>query len=488
MGAPAGGSERGGSAPGAPTAVERPAPADLDRSVTARMAAWATAVGEGGIPEDLSHVVAHRLLDYLGNLLGGADQPSVARLARYASRFPGEVPLPGGSSSSPEQAALVYGAAAHAIESDDTHQPSSTHPGAVVFSTLLPLASVTGSEWPSVVRAAVVGYEVMGRLGRASGPAGEYARGFHPTGTVGAFAAAAAAGMLRGAGQEQLTDALGIAGSLSSGSMSYLTNGSWTKHLHPGWAAHGGMIATDLGLDGYRGPDRVLERPHGYFAGHSDAPDPAAAVAALGSRPYVIERTSLKAHGCCRYEQAAIDGILELRRRHGVGPDDVARVRVGVLAAGWDIIAAPADRKRRPANAVDAQFSMPFGAAVALLYGRASRHEHTEAHLRDPRVMSLMDRVECFQDPALDAEFPATWPAIVELQLRDGRALSVRVDHPKGDPENPLSFDEVAAKVDEVASQVDERGRAGVIEAVRALPETGDVAGVRDALRTAWPR
>jgi 2-methylcitrate dehydratase PrpD len=87
----------------------------------------------------------------------------------------------------------------------------------------------------------------------------------------------------------------------------------------------------------------------------------------------------------------------------------------------------------------------------------------------------------------LDAEFPATWPAIVELQLRDGRALSVRVDHPKGDPENPLSFDEVAAKVDEVASQVDERGRAGVIEAVQALPETGDVAGVRDALRTAWP-
>src|SRR5919106_1939829 len=464
------------------------APARPDPSITARLATWAGGFGVEGTPDDLDAVVRHRLLDYAANLLGGPDQPSVARLVRYVRRYPGEVPLPDGSSTSPDGAALAYGAAAHAIESDDTHQPSSSHPGAVVFSTVLPLALANGVGWPSVVRATIVGYEVMGRIGRASGPAGEYARGFHPTGTVGAFAAAAAAGVLVGADDEQLTDAFGIAGSLSSGSMSYLTNGSWTKHLHPGWAAHGGMIATDLGLDGYRGPDRVLERPHGYFAGHSDAPDPAPAVASLGSRPYVIERTSLKAHGCCRYEQAAIDAILELRRRHGVGPDDVARVRVGVLAAGWDIIAAPAYRKRRPANAVDAQFSMPFGAAVALLYGRASRHEHTEAHLRDPRVMSLMDRVECFRDASLDAEFPATWPAIVELQLRDGRALSVRVDHPKGDPENPLSFDEVAAKVDEVASQVDERGRAGVIEAVRALPETGDVAGVRDALRTAWPR
>jgi 2-methylcitrate dehydratase PrpD len=270
--------------------------------------------------------------------------------------------------------------------------------------------------------------------------------------------------------------------------MSYLTNGSWTKHLHPGWAAHGGMLAAALGVDGYAGPRRVLERPHGYFAGHSDAPDPAAALASLGSRPYVIEGTSLKAHGCCRYEQAAIDGVLELRRRHGVVAEDVAKVRVGVLTAGWDIIAAPAERKRRPANAVDAQFSMPFGAAVALVYGRASRHEHTEVQVRDPRVISVMDRVECFLDPSLEEAFPAMWPAIVELRLRDGREFSIRVDHPKGDPENPLSFEEVAAKLHQVAPAVDERARTNVIQAVRALPRTGKVAGVRDALAAVWGR
>lgn len=488
MGGAAGGLGSGDSV-AAHTATEQPPDAAVrrDPSVTARLAAWATALRTEGTPEDLDLVVAHLLLDHFANLLGGAEQPSVASLVRYVRRYPGEVPLPDGSSTSPDRAALVFGAAAHAIESDDTHQPSSSHPGAVVFSTVMPLALATGRPWRSVVRATVVGYEVMGRIGRASGPAGEYARGFHPTGTVGAFAAATAAGSLLDADPEQLTDALGIAGSLSSGSMSYLTNGSWTKHLHPGWAAQGGIIAASLALDGYRGPDQVLERPHGYFAGHSDAPDPASAVASLGTRPYVIERTSLKAHGCCRYEQAAIDAILELRRRHGVVPDDVDRVRVGVLAAGWDIIAAPTDRKRRPANSVDAQFSMPFGAAVALLYGRASRHEHTDAHVRDPRVISLMDRVECFRDPSLDAEFPAKWPAIVELRLRDGRQLSARVDYPKGDPENPLSLEDVAAKLHEVASAVDERARTSVIEAVRAVPKVGDLAGVRDALIAAWP-
>ncbi len=472
------------------TALGHPpdAPARPDPSVTARLAGWAVGFGVEGTPDDLDAVVGHRLLDYTANLLGGADQPSVARLVRYARRYPGEVPLPDGYSTSPDGAALVYGAAAHAIESDDTHQPSSSHPGAVVFSTVLPLALLNGVGWPSVVRATIVGYEVMGRIGRTSGPAGEYVRGFHPTGTVGAFAAAAAAGVLLGADVEQLTDALGIAGSMSSGSMSYLTNGSWTKHLHPGWAAHGGIIAAALAVDGYRGPDRVLERPHGYFAGHSDVPDPAPALAALGSPPYVIERTSLKAHGCCRYEQAAIDAILELRRQYEVVPDDVARVRVGVLGAGWDIVAAPADRKRRPGNMVDAQFSMPFGAAVALLYGKASRHEHTDAHVRDPRVISLMDRVECFLDPSLDAEFPAKWPAVVELRLRDGREVSVRVDHPKGDPENPLTFEEVGAKLHDVASAVDEQARTTVIEAVRALPQGGDLAGFRDALVGAWPR
>ena len=108
--------------------------------------------------------------------------------------------------------------------------------------------------------------------------------------------------------------------------------------------------------------------------------------------------------------------------------------------------------------------------------------------MRDPRVISLMDRVECFTDPSLDEEFPAKWPAVVELRLRDGREISARVDHPQGDPENPLTFEEVGAKLHDVASAVDEQERTTVIEAIGALPQRGDLAGLRDALAAAWSR
>ncbi len=381
---------------------------------------------------------------------------------------------------------LVYGTAAHVLESDDTHQPSSTHPGAVVFSTLLPLALTTQVRWEDFVGAAVVGYEVMARIGEAVGPGAEYRRGFHPTGTVGPFGAAAAASLLLGGDSRQVGTALGIAGSMSSGSMAFLTDGSWTKHLHPGWSAHSGIVAARLALDGYRAPARVLERPHGYFAGHSDTGATGAVVEGLGTRPYAVERTSTKAHGCCRYEQAAVDAILELRRRHRIDPGQVDTVRIGVLSAAWDLIAAPAQRKRRPSGTVEAQFSMPFGAGVALLHGRASIHEHTDEAVNDPRLQEIMDRVECFLDPSLDADYPSKWPALVEVRMKDGSSTALRVDHPKGDPESPFTTDELSSRLHTLAPDLPETIRIGVVDAIQMLSgETGFVA-LGDALAAAW--
>jgi 2-methylcitrate dehydratase PrpD len=454
-------------------------------SATAALAGWATQFCAAKPPDDLYGVVHDRLLDYISNVLGGASGLSAAPVARYARRFPGPVPLPDGHSSVAEMAALVFGVAAHTLESDDTHQPSSTHPGAVIFSALLPMAIAADADWGSFVAASVAGYEVMCRIGQATGPAAEYARGFHPTGTVGVFGAAAAASLLLEGDAAAVTAAMGIAGSMSAGSMSFLTDGSWTKHLHPGWAAHAGIIAAVLAGDGYRGPARVLERPHGYFAGHSeDSPSPAAA---LGVRPFAIERTSTKAHGCCRYEQGALDAILDLRSRHEVTADQVDAVTIGVLAAAWEIIAEPLAAKRRPANRVDTQFSMPFGAAVALLHGQASIHEHNEEAAHDPRLHALMDRVECVIDPSLEEVFPEMWPAQVEIRLRDGRRLAARVDYPKGDPENPFTTDELAARLHDLARDVPEAARTSVIAAIGKLSPGDSMRSLGEALAAAWP-
>ena len=455
-------------------------------SITQTLAQWAVDLEATQLP-GVTEVVHDRLLDYLANLLAGAHEPSAQQLTNFASRAgSGPVPLPDGTSTSPEWAALPYGGAVHVLECDDTHLLSSSHPGAVVLSALLPLAIATDATWQAVVASAMVGYEVMGRVAAGSGPANEYARGFHPTGTCRAFGAAAAAARLLGADESQLTDALGIVTSFASGSMTFLYGRAWTKHTHPGWAAHAGLTAARLAVAGFPGPVQCLEGRHGYLVGHSDAPDPAAITAHLGTSPLVVETTSVKAHECCRYEQSALAALLELRRRHDLQTSRIEQVRVGILAAGWNLVADPIDAKRRPATPGEAQFSMPFGAAVALLHGRASVHEHREEHLADRRIHALMDRVTCFRSEQLDRLFPARWPATVEVVLDSGEILAHTVDTPKGDPGNPFTREELWLKLDELNPTLPSDLRDGLKQATAGITDGGSVGELARVLRQAW--
>jgi 2-methylcitrate dehydratase PrpD len=354
-----------------------------------------------------------------------------------------------------------------------------------VISSALVAAVEAGATLGDVTRAMVAGYEVMGRLGCVSGPAAEYARGFHPTGTAGVFGAAAGVAVVLGLDARGVAAALGLAGSLSSGSMSFLAGGGQNKILNAGHAAHAGLTAARLAEGGFRGPDDPFSAPHGYLAGHNPDADPGAIAAGLGEDPLVIARTSLKAHGCCRYEQAPIDAVLALRAEHAIDPADVAAVRVGVLSAGWRLVAEPLAAKRRPANVVDAQFSLPFGAAIALLRGRAMPADHDEAALANPDVQTLMDRVHPYRDPELDARWPAQWPAEVTIELHDGRALHARVDHPKGDPENPLSPDELREKLAGLAPAADPAARDRLAAVVLDAALDTPAARLADALGAA---
>ncbi len=420
--------------------------------------------------------VRYLLLDHAANALGGLTAESSRIVRRYAAGRTGGVPAPGGHSLLEEYAAFVAGVSAHALESDDTHQASSSHPGSAVFPAVLALATAEGASFEDVVAASVVGYEVMARIGMIATVQGQYDRGFHPTGTTGVFGAAAAASRLLGLDAAAMRSALGISLSLAAGSMAFLVDGAWTKRLHPGWAAHGGLLAARLAAEGFTGPRDPICGPDGYLHSYSDTPagDDAAErlTAGLGSSPLAIDRTSIKAHACCRYKQAPIDAILDLVATHDIAPEQVARIRVGVLEAGWNIIAAPEADKRRPVSIVDAQFSMPFGAAVAALHRSAGTRQYTPAVIASPEVAALMDRVECYRSDDLDAVFPERWPAEVVIELREGGSVSRRVDYAKGDPENPLSLTELQAKFrDLTAGIVTPSGQSQVIEAAAALGE-----------------
>jgi 2-methylcitrate dehydratase PrpD len=151
--------------------------------------------------------------------------------------------------------------------------------------------------------------------------------------------------------------------------------------------------------------------------------------------------------------QGPIDAVLSLRRTHALTPEAVARVEVGVLAAAAPIVCEPAEVKRHPASVVDAQFSLPFGVAVALVRGCASADDFVPAALEDATIRALMERVSDVRDPTLDAVYPRIWPSWVRIHLRDGRTLEARVDHPHGDPENFLDDAELDAKFRRLASR-----------------------------------
>ncbi|MGA7793838.1 MAG: MmgE/PrpD family protein [Candidatus Acidiferrales bacterium] len=411
--------------------------------------------------KDLSGEVVERakylLLDYLGVAIAGSltesSQPIHRMLARTASHGPCTV-IGTASQTTPEFAALANGAAAHSVELDDTHQAGSIHPGVVMFSTAIALSEIHPDiDVGQFVTAVVAGYEVAARLAMALQPKSHYELGFHPTPTCGVFGAAVTAAKLLRLSEEQMLSAVGIAGSMAAGSLEFLADGTWTKRLHPGLAAQNGILAANLASEGFRGPGTILEGRDGFLWAYSRKAKPELVTQDLGQN-FEIMRTSIKPHACCRYMQAPIDGLIELATLHDIHPEQVERVEVSVLEAGWPLVCEPQKRKYSPSNVVDAQFSMPYGAAVALTDRAAGLDQFTGESLHSPQIKTLMGKVVLQKDMRIEKNFPEEWPAIVQIYLTNGKQFEKYIRFPKGDPENPLTWQELTTKFQSLATRV----------------------------------
>jgi 2-methylcitrate dehydratase PrpD len=388
------------------------------------------------------------LLDLIGVALAGSRQPSSPPAIETALELGGSgkaTVIGSPHTTSPVWAALANGTSAHAVELDDVTTESSLHPGVAVIPPALALAEALGASPAKLLEAIVAGYEVTMRVGNALNPASAYARGFHPTGVAGVFGATMAAGRLLGLDTDALTRALGIAGTMAAGSLEYLSDGAWTKRLNPGWAGHAGITAAHLARAGFTGPTTVFDGRLGVLRAFTDAPNPERLLANLGS-PLQVVRVSIKPYACCRYNHGLIDCVLQLKQAHGVTPADVQRIRLGVLSGGALLVADPIEQKRNPQSVVDAQFSAPYAAAVALVFGTGGIDAYAPDKLQDPTVRELMARTDCYRDPSLDAEYPQKWPAVAEIRLKDGRVVSTRVEFATGEPENPVPREALIAK------------------------------------------
>ena len=425
---------------------------------------WAARLRAEDIPAAVRDNAALRVLDTIGCALAGAREEHAPSVLALASRWGG----PGLSTvwgttltAAPPQAALANGAFAHGLDFDDTHADSVCHASAVLVPAVLALAESERLGGRDALTALVAGYEAMIRIGMAA-PGRFHERGWHATAVCGAFGAALAAGTSLGLDASRLTAAVGIAGSMASGVMEFLEDGSWVKRLHPGWAAQSGIQAAALAQEGFTGPATALEGRLGFYrAALGDAPDIAKQLKNLGDEWETV-RSSFKLYPCCHLNHAYLDAVASLKRTEGLRPEQVEEVECLVPAGEVPIVCEPATAKLRPRSPYDAKFSLAFCVAAALVGDRVGIGSFTEEGIREPGALALAARVRYTVDPS--SPYPRTFPGWIKVRLRDGRMLEAREESQRGGSEMPIAPDEVIAKFRDNAARLMPPARVDALE------------------------
>jgi len=445
--------------------------------ITQELARYCNRMKFDDLSDEVIDCAKYRFLDFISVACRGSKEDPSQTTYRFVKEMgKGEGVMIGTREKAPYlYSALANGTSSHAIEMDDVNNEASLHPGVVVFPSALATGEMARASGKGFILAVVLGYEVMVRLGSALGPENTYKRGFHPTGTCGTFGSSVASSKILGLQEEEILNAIGISGSQAAGSMEYLAQGAWTKPFHAGWAAHSGMVAALLSRKGFKGPGSILEGRDGFLHAYSNKADPSKVLEGIGSR-FEILRTSVKPHACCRYMQPPIDAVLKIVNENNLRPEQVKKIKVGVLRAGAPLIAEPIESKYNPQSIVDAQFSMPFGAAAALLYGKASLKEFQLSTIQSRPVREMMRKVECIVDPELDRTFPKQWRATAEILTEDEKSYSTTIEYPKGDPENPLSWEEMIERFHDLTGQImKKKQRVKIVEEVERLDGIRDI-------------
>jgi len=355
----------------------------------------------------------------------GAQDTGPARMLRAVA--------PPGSGDTARRA-FHLGGLCHILEMDDLHRDSVTHPGSVVVPAAWAVAEAGDLGGRAFLGAVLAGYEACCRVGMAVGKA--HYRVWHNTSTCGPFGSAMAAADLLGLLEDQAVWALGNAGTQASGLWQFLESGAMSKHLHTARGAESGVLAALLAAEGFTGPERILEGEKGFFAGLCPDPLPDAVLAGP-ERAWELTRTSIKPWPCCRHTHPAIDAALALHAELGGAP--IARVSVGAYRAALDVCDRP-----RPEDTYSAKFSLQHCVAAALADGRVEQASFGgEAR---GRLAGLRETVSVALSPSIEAAYPKAWGAEVSVETEDGRRLFAARREAKGDPENPLTPEELAGK------------------------------------------
>jgi 2-methylcitrate dehydratase PrpD len=438
-----------------------------------QLAKFADALKYDDIPAEVVARVQLHLLDILGIGLA-ACRLDYARCLVETVRAWGGVPqstvLYYGDRLPAPSAVLANGSFTHGLDFDDTHAESITHASTCVVPPALAVAEAMHADGKALLTAVVAGYEIITRIGAAA--AGQFHHhGYHATPICGAFAAGIVAGKLMGLPAAALMHTLGICGSQAAGLQAFLDDGAWTKRLHPGWAAHSGIVAAQLASRGFRGPASVLEGRFGLYATHVGSAAFTAERLTRGlGQEWEAARLAFKPYPVCHFSHASMDAALHLREKYHLDPQDIVAGEVLVPEAIVPIVCEPLPDKQAPTSTYGALFSLPFCVASHLLYGQARLDSFSETALRDQKVLEMAAKIGYCVEPW--PEFPSTFPGGLRLRLRNGTTVEWREPVNRGHPDNPLPAEAVRDKFRDNARRVFDVARVeDIITAVAHLEE-----------------
>ncbi len=395
------------------------------------------------LPPAVVRVLKSLLIDALGVIGGAACAPGIpelhARLARW-ERDGTATALIGKLRLSPPSAALANGAAAHALDFDDQHDPARVHTNCVTLPVLLATAEdLGGISGPDFLLAYAVSAELHARLGLAC--YNSLGKGWHPTMLFGVLAASLGAGRLLKRDAGRLNDALGMAFHQASGSAQSMRDGVLSKRLGPGFAARAAVLGAFLAADGITGTRRTLEGNAGLAALYErNEVRPELLFEGLG-REWRILEYSFKPYPCCRCNHTAIGLGIRLHAE-GVRADKVESAEIGLGNVNWLTVGEPYDVKRD--SVVHAQFNTAYSFARALADGRVDLRSYLRPQITDPAIAALAARIRVVSDPAIGPT--AIEPARVKVTFRDGRTTELTASVMKGSPQHPLTEAELLAK------------------------------------------
>jgi 2-methylcitrate dehydratase PrpD len=450
------------------------------------IAAFATSLRLDDVPTEVVEQAKLHILDALGCGLAGhaTGNGSEGRATMCELGGEAQATVIGLAELLPAaNAAFANAMTCHGLDFDDTHSDSGSHVSTVIAPAAFAAAELYGARGRDVLAAIVAGNEVVCRVGMAE-PGALHGRGFHPTAICGVFGATAAVSRLADFDAETTTRALGIAGSMASGIFAYLADGTPTKPIHPGWAAHGAHIATRLAYHGAAGPRSVFDARfgiyHAYLGIEPGSSGLVEQLGDLGSR-WETPRIAYKPFPICHFTHGAVGAAVDAVGGRTFAPDEIVEVVVSVPEPWVPIVLEPAGEKKAPRSEYEGKFSLQYALASMLVRGHVGVMDFTEAAIADPDVLAVAAKVS--HEPRDFATYPEAFPGAARVVLASGETVERELAYQKAAPENPWSAFDVRAKFRANAELALPADLATVLEgAILTLEEQEDVTAALSPL------